>query len=73
MKTIVTNCAEFKAIGKIRMASNLTFCEVSAQEYSAVELFALITNKVLYSADECAEGWRLAIYNDAITDIQEGE
>lgn len=73
MKTIVTNSAEFKAIGKIRMASNLTFCEVSAQEYSAVELLSLITNKVLFSADECAEGWRLAINNEAIINIQEGE
>lgn len=73
MKTIVTNSAEFKAIGKIRMASNLTFCEVSAQEYNAVELLSLITNKVLFSADECAEGWRLAINNDVITDIKEDE
>lgn len=73
MKTIVTNCAEFKAIGKIKMSNSLTFCEVSAQEYSAVQLLSLITNKVLFSADECAEGWRLSINNDAIINIREEE
>lgn len=73
MRTIVTNRAEFKAIGQIRMSSSLTFCEVSAQDYSAVELLSLVTNKVLYSADECAEGWRLAINNGAITNIKEDE
>ena len=73
MKTIVTKYAEFKPVGKIRLGDCLTFCEVSAQEYSAMELLSLITNKVLYSADECAEGWRLAINNDSIINIQEGE
>lgn len=73
MKTIVTNCAEFKAIGKISMSNSLTFCEVSAQEYNAVELLSLIGSKVLFSADERAEGWRLAINNDAIINIREEE
>lgn len=73
MRTIVTNRAEFKAIGQIRISNSLTFCEVSAQDYSAVELLSLVTNKVLCSAYECAEGWRLAIKNGAITNIKEDE